>query len=236
MSGVDFHSHILPGVDDGSESIDESLAMLRMMAKQGIDHVVATPHFYANHDTPDAFLARRAEAEEKLRKAMAQCEGLPRLTVGAEVHFFSGISESDCLNLLTIGANRCILIEMSHVPWSESMYRELSDIRTMRGITPIIAHVDRYISPFRTYHIPERLAQLPVLVQANAEFFLHRSTARWALRLLREDKIQLLGSDSHNLTSRPPNLGDALQVINTRLGMDAIEQIQFYQRQVLQCD
>jgi protein-tyrosine phosphatase len=116
------------------------------------------------------------------------------------------------------------------------MYRELSDIWTMRGITPIIAHVDRYISPFRTYHITERLAQLPVLVQANAEFFLHRSTARWALRLLRADKIQLLGSDSHNLTSRPPNLGDALQVINTRLGMDAIGQIQSYQRQVLQCD
>ena len=56
---VDFHSHILPGVDDGSRSVEESLEMLRAVARQGIGTVVATPPFYANHDTPERFLRRR---------------------------------------------------------------------------------------------------------------------------------------------------------------------------------
>ena len=58
---IDFHSHILPGIDDGSKNVEESLQMLRMMAKQGITHVVATPHFYPQHDTPESFLKRRAD-------------------------------------------------------------------------------------------------------------------------------------------------------------------------------
>ena len=67
---VDFHSHILPSIDDGSRSVEESIGMLRAMAKQGITHVVATPHFYPQHDTPERFLKRRAEAEAALREAM----------------------------------------------------------------------------------------------------------------------------------------------------------------------
>ena len=55
---IDFHSHILPGVDDGSQSVQESLAMLKMEAEQGIQHVIATPHFYPKHDSPEHFLER----------------------------------------------------------------------------------------------------------------------------------------------------------------------------------
>ena len=94
---VDFHSHILPGIDDGSQSVEESLALLRMEAEQGIRRVVATPHFYPRHDTPDRFLRRRARAEEILRDEMAKEPGLPELCIGAEVYFFSGISESDAI-------------------------------------------------------------------------------------------------------------------------------------------
>ena len=57
---IDFHSHILPGIDDGSASVEQSIAMLRMEAEQGIDHVVATPHFYPQYDTPEHFLRKRA--------------------------------------------------------------------------------------------------------------------------------------------------------------------------------
>ena len=67
MKTVDFHSHILPGIDDGSKSVEESLAMLRMAGEQGIECVVATPHFYPRYDSPKKFLARRAEAEAQLR-------------------------------------------------------------------------------------------------------------------------------------------------------------------------
>ena len=230
MSGiVDFHSHILPRIDDGSASLEESIAMLRMEAEQGIHHVVATPHFYPQHNHPESFLRRRREVEMRLREEMARHSGLPEVSVGAEVYFFSGISESDVLQQLTIGSKRCILLEMPQSPWTEAMYRELEQIPARQGLTPIMAHVDRYIGPFRTFGIPERLAELPVLVQANASFFLRRSTARMALRMLKEDRIHFLGSDCHDPESRPPRLGEAVEKIRGSLGDRVLDRIADYQ-------
>ena len=234
MSGIiDFHSHVLPRIDDGSASLEESIALLNLEAKQGIGRVVATPHFYPRHDEPQAFLRRRREAELRLREEMARHSGLPELSIGAEVHFFSGISESEVLPQLTIDSKSCILLEMPQSPWTEAMYRELEQIPARQGITPVIAHVDRYIGPFRPHGIPERLAELPVLVQANASFFLRRSTARMALRMLKMDQIQLLGSDCHDLDNRPPRLGDAVEKILGSLGREALDHIAEYQCSVL---
>lgn len=233
MKTVDFHSHILPGIDDGSKSVEESIALLRMEAEQGIDCVVATPHFYPRYDSPNKFLARRAEAEARLREAIANEPALPEVVVGAEVYFFRGMSQSEFLSELTIGGKQCILIEMPPAPWSEDIYRELEAIWDKWGITPIIAHIDRYIGPFRTYGIPKRLSQLPVLVQANADFFLEKATARMAMRMLKAEQIQLLGSDCHNLTSRKPNLGSALERIRQKLGEGVVEEINLLASEVL---
>lgn len=215
---IDFHSHILPGIDDGSRSLADSIEMLRMEAQQGITHVVATPHFYAHHDRPGDFLARRDRAEAALRREMASHPGLPRLSVGAEVLYFRGISEAEILTRLTISGTNCILIEMEPGPWGENIYRELAQIREKRGLIPIVAHIDRYIRPLRTYGIPRRLEELPVLVQANADFFLRRATAGMAMRMLKADRIHLLGSDCHDPVIRKPALGDALAAIEKHLG------------------
>ena len=222
---IDFHTHILPGVDDGSASVEESLELLRLEAEQGISQVVLTPHFYPRYDDPDSFLRRRDRAESALRRSLEGHDGFPEVTVGAEVHFFRGISESEHLNRLTFSEKGCILIEMPPAPWQDSMYRELERIHTHRGLTPVIAHVDRYISPFRTHGIPRALEELPVLVQANASFFLNRSTSSMAMKLLREGRIHLLGSDCHNLTTRRPNLGPAMDRIRGKLGPGALRKV-----------
>lgn len=219
---TDFHSHILPCVDDGSDSVETSLQMLRRQAEQGIRRVVATPHFYARHDNPDRFLARRAEAEALLREAMEQEPGLPELIMGAEVHYFPGISHCDILHQLTIAGGRCILIEMPPPPWTESMYRELEGIAVHQRLMPVIAHVDRYIRPLRTHRIPQRLAEMTLLVQANAEFFINRRTKKFAMELLRQGRIHALGSDCHDLTDRPPNLEEAIHEIRRYCGDDVL--------------
>ena len=233
MKAVDFHSHILPGIDDGSKTAEESIAMLTMAAEQGIECVVATPHFYPSYDTPEHFLENRARAEAQLREALRQRTDLPEVVVGTEVYFFRGISQSELLPELTIRGKRCILLEMPPAPWPEDFYRELEEIWDKWAVTPIIAHIDRYIGPFRTYGIPERLSRLPVLVQANADFFLGRLTAPMALRMLKQDRIQLLGSDCHNLTSRKPNLGQALETIRQKLGQETVEEIHALASEVL---
>lgn len=229
---VDFHTHILPGVDDGSASLEQSIAMLQKEKEQGIEHVIATPHFYAQHDKPEHFLRKRAEAEKLLRAEMAKHEGLPQLSIGAEVYYFNGIADSDVLSELTIDKKRFILIEMPMPPWSERVYRDLENIWIKQNLMPIVAHVDRYIEPFHTHKIPERLERLPVMVQANASFFLERSTKRMALRMLQQGRIHLLGSDCHDLSDRAPNLGEAVKVIRQKFGRDIISYINAHEDEV----
>ena len=229
---IDFHSHVLPGIDDGSASVEESLEMLALSGAQGIGHMVATPHFDGRHDTPERFLARRDRAEDALRQAMEGRTDLPRLTVGAEVAYFPGISQSDALPLLALEGGNAILIELPQAPWTGEIWRELPKIRKNWGLTPIIAHIDRYIAPLRTYGIPQRLAELPVLVQANGEFFLKGMTSGLALRMLKADQVQLLGSDCHNMSARRPDLGAALERVRGRLGEEALERIEEYQKTV----
>ncbi len=233
MTVTDFHSHILPGIDDGSKSPEESIAMLRVAAEQGIRRMIATPHFYPQYDTPASFLEKRDAAAVRLREAMAQHRDLPQVDLGAEVYFFYGISESESLPQLTICKKRCILIEMPFMSWTDEMYRELETIYTQRGITPIIAHIDRYVRPWNTHGILRCLAQLPVLVQANGDFFLDKGTASMAMRMLQADQIHLLGSDCHNMSTRKPSLGPAIAQIRRKLGDGPIQRIGQYESEIL---
>lgn len=222
---IDFHSHVLPGIDDGSDSVDTSIAMLRMEAEQGVTHVVATPHFYPHRDRPEEFLARRSRAEEKLRREMAKHNDLPQLIIGTEVYFFPGIGQSEALPLLTFGKKECIMIEMPQSSWTEAMYQELRQVHGQLGLVPVIAHVDRYLSALRNPCLMKRLEAMPVIVQANASFFLGRGTACQALRMVKAGKIHLLGSDCHNLQDRCPNLGAAVQRIREYAGEQYVEEI-----------
>ena len=219
---TDFHSHILPGIDDGSKSLEQSIAMLQMEAQQGIQRVVATPHFYAQSDKPEHFLKRRQEAERLLREEMAKHPDLPRVEIGAEVYYYNGISDTDILSELTIGKTPFILVEMPMSEWTSRMYRELENISIKQNLIPIVAHVDRYIAPFRTNGIPKRLGELPVMVQATASFFEEKRTRCMALRMLKKGQIHLLGSDCHDLKDRKPNLGEVLKLIRRECGSDMI--------------
>lgn len=229
----DFHSHILPSLDDGSDSVQTSVRMLELAAGQGIRHMAATPHFYASRDRVERFLEERTRAERSLRDAVAGRNDLPRISVGAEVAYFPGMSEADALRRLTLGGSGYLLVEMPFVQWTDRMLRELERIHDRQGLTPVIAHLERYLGPLKNRHVPDALEDLPVLVQANAEAFLNASTARRMLRLLGRGRVHLLGSDCHNLTTRPPNLGEAAAVIESRLGRPALDRVREWEKHVL---
>lgn len=229
---TDFHSHILPAIDDGSKNIEESLEMLRCMSEQGIRRVVATPHFYADRDRPENFLCRRKRALDEVLAVIDELDGIPEILLGAEVAYFHGMSESRALQDLVIEGTQAILVEMPMGRWSPTMYAELERIQRVQGLVPIVAHVDRYLGRFRDYGIPDALGELPVLVQANASFFLHRESTRKALKLLERDQVHVLGSDAHNLTTRRPNLGQAMDAIESGLGHQALERIAGWQAQI----
>lgn len=229
---TDFHSHILPGVDDGSDRVETSLAMLRQEAAQGVRRVVLTPHFYPWRDTPEKFHAACGEALRALKEACGEEPELPELHLGAEVAYFRGMSESDALKGLCIENTKYILVELPMDRWNKQVCTELEDIAAKQGLTPVIAHIDRYLTPLSARRVLAPLMGLPVLLQANAGAFLRRGSAAM-LRLLDAGAIRLLGSDCHDLTERAPNLGRAAEVIERKLGAAALDGLSAFAKTLL---
>lgn len=213
---IDFHSHILPGVDDGPEKIEESLAMLRQSFLQGVDLVVSTSHFYANEERPEDFLRRRNEAAQRLRTAMLLSDQIyPRVVLGAEVLYFPGISDAEEITQLGIENSQSILVEPPMTHWSDTMLDEIAQMERNLHCAPVIAHVDRYMTMLQDNTLMDRVRERGMMVQVNAGYFLNHKTRKAALHNLKSGKIQVIGSDCHNLDSRPPNLGLAQKQAKT---------------------
>lgn len=222
---IDFHSHILPGMDDGSKDLAESLALVQMLAEQGVETVVATPHFYANHESVDQFLARRQAAYELLPRHLP--EGAPRILLGAEVRYYEGISRLSDLKSLRIQGSKLLLLEMSMSRWTEYTVRELEDLSRFRDVTLVMAHIERYLG-VQDPAVLDRLLSDGILMQVNAGFFNRFLTRRKALRMLADGTVHLVGSDCHNLTDRPPMLHKAYQTIAKKLGDGFVTQMNDY--------
>lgn len=207
---IDFHCHILPQMDDGPDSLSESLTLLRRSARQGVEVMVSTCHFYANEDYPSQFIARRNAAFLRLQDAMlGDTYAYPLIVLGAEVLYFPGISQAQDIGMLKIGNGSTILVEPPMAPWSDTMLDEIADLGKNLNCKPVIAHVDRFMEILKDSRLIDRVLKRNMLVQVNAEYFIDPKTVRSAVRNLKRGKIHLIGSDCHNLTSRSPNLEQA---------------------------
>ena len=219
---IDFHSHILPGIDDGSKSAEMSLQMVSALASQGVDTIAATSHFYATERTPQRFLQRRAEAYDRLKAVLP--EDAPRILLGAEVLYFPGISHMDELPQLCLEGTDLLLLEMPFTAWNERMIREVDELSRSGVCRIMMAHIERYYYK-QPVSVWDSFLEQDVLMQSNAEFFLSLRTRHKALKLLREGRIHLLGTDCHNMTSRAPRMAEARALIRKRLGDETLEEI-----------
>jgi len=207
-------------MDDGSSSVQESIKMLRLSRRGGIKSIAATPHFYAQHESPEHFLSRRSEAWKRLSQALP--EDVPAVSLGAEVYYYTGISNTEDLSELCIGESRILLLEMPFRRWTERMTDEMVELAQGSGLTVLLAHIDRYLTaqPPDTW---EKLAGKGVLFQMNASAFLEsRLFRRKVLRLVEDGEITVLGSDCHNMKNRKPNLDEAFAVIRRKLGEETV--------------
>lgn len=205
---IDFHSHILPEMDDGADCVETSLAMLRESFLQGVDVIVSTSHFYADEEYPQRFLERRMKAAHTLQDAMLlQPEVFPRIILGAEVLYFPGISQAEELASMMIGASRCMLVEPPMADWTDSMLDEIFQMGKNLKCRPVIAHVDRYMTYLGEESLISRVLEREMLVQVNAGYFLNPATTKSAIKHLSKGEIHLIGSDCHNMSTRAPNLG-----------------------------
>lgn len=227
---IDWHSHILPCVDDGSRNVEESIKLLNLLAEQGVKTVVATPHFIADNESATSFINRRNTAFNKLKDFKMQNN--LNIVLGAEVQYYPGISRFAELKKLCIENTNLLLLEMPISIWTEYTVKELIEIANTKNITLILAHIER---PFKLQPIKniKRLIQEGILMQSNATFFVEARTKRKALSLLKNGYIHFLGSDCHNLHSRPPVIGRAMENIKNKLGEDFICQMNEYGNSIL---
>jgi protein-tyrosine phosphatase len=137
---IDLHSHLLPGVDDGSRSVEQSVEVLRRLAERGLTDVCLTPHLRAN-ETVDAPPARHDEAFAALR---AQAPAKPRLHRGAEVMLDRPLPrEAERMRRITLGGTRYILVEFPRLVAVDAVTNALTRVRDA-GLRPILAHPERY--------------------------------------------------------------------------------------------
>ena len=209
-------------LDDGSDGVDTSLAMLRREAEQGVTVVCATSHYYAKHSSISAFCERRAEALERLTSALT--DDLPRVLPAAEVAYFSHMEEQD-LTPLCIQGTRTLMLEMPFADWTGLQLETVEALVLDCRYDVVLVHPERFCFSKSNRHKLEKLAELPIGLQVNAGSLLRWGTRRLALDLLQMAQYPLLGSDCHNLTSRPPNLKEGRKVVMQKLGEAFLDQM-----------
>ncbi len=198
---IDFHTHILPGIDDGARNVEQSLALLREEARLGVTTVVLTPHYRAERHSPAQFLEKRTKALDTLTPHLEA--GMPRLLPGAEVHYFEGMAAVQELDAMCIAGTDLLLLEMPMSRWSERMIGTILELNRTR-FQVVLAHIERYLS-MQPKQVLERLADSGVKFQVSVAFFSGWVDRRRAFQMMDHGYIHLLGSDCHNLSSRAPD-------------------------------
>lgn len=239
---IDFHTHILPGMDDGSPDIRVTEAMLREEGRQGVDLAIATPHFYADRMTIDRFLERRNGAIEETGRLQDGADAsLPTILAGAEVYYFQGIGAAKGIERLCVGQTRTLLLELPFEQWRASLLRDVEDLIEKRRLNVVLAHIERYPEFQKDKGVWQRLMALPVTGQINAGSlvrkggFWHRSVKhKFSMKYLSARDAWIVSSDCHNMTTRRPNLSDAIDVIKAELGPEALERMEATLKRVLE--
>lgn len=207
---IDLHCHILPGVDDGSLDLSDSLAMARQAVNDGIERVCATPHIRHDHDVRIEQIPGRVE---ELNRALRDA-GLPvEVLQGGEVAetAVEALSEEE-LGRVALGGGRWILLEPAPGPLSDTLIARVGHLAE-RGHRTLIAHPERHLSA----DMYERIAALiaaGALVQATADFFLRERFADGMRMLAEQGLIHVLSSDAHSSHGgRPLHLREAFGVL-----------------------
>ena len=201
---IDIHTHIIPGVDDGSSSIDESLQLIELLKAEGVDEVVCTSHQDMNHINKDILTKKFEELKSKTDM---------KLYLGSEIYYYENmINDLKSGNLLTINDSKYVLIEFS--TFSNTPIEDIVFDLCVAGFKPIVAHIERYeYLSFKDY---DKIKSAGALIQVNSKSF-ERSAYKKILKyLLKNDLIDFIASDCHNTTSRIPSFETAKKLINKK--------------------
>lgn len=219
---IDIHCHILPGVDDGAENEQITLAMARQAVSEGITQIVATPHHRNRHwDTPrPSVLQRVASVNELLKQNQIELTVLP----GQEPRIFGEMADSDAeFELVTVNDNKkYILVEFPthHVPrYAQQLFFDLQ----VKGITPVIVHPERNQEIFDHPEILYSFITDGALSQVTAASLIGvngKKVKKRSIQFIENNLAHFIASDAHNVSKRPFLLKKAFQELEKEFGQE----------------
>ena len=209
---IDLHNHVLFGMDDGAQTLEDSIQMIKSAIDQGIKTLVLTSHFNPITDDYDLFITKRNANFLELQDAVNFYNLDINLLKGAEVYFSSALLTQD-LDALCIEGTDYLLIELS----TRSMPASLnSQILTLlgRGYKVILAHIERYQYLIDDSQELVSLVENGVLMQVNCKTFLRGKDKHLIKALIKHNLVHLIASDAHNMDSRIMNTGETFEFID----------------------
>ncbi len=211
-------------MDDGARDVDMALRMLWALRRQGVHTVALTPHFDVQQEDPEAFIHRRRAAHAALAPRIRP-GGAPRILLGAEIRLTPGLSRYPLRQLCLTGSD-LLLIELPDRPFQRWMLEELENVTYSLRVTPVLAHVERYLPLYTKDNYAALLSFAPAVCQVSTDSFGDRHALRLIKQLADDGRMVLPGSDCHNLTTRPPNFSELARLNEKRGVRDYLAYIQ----------
>ena len=218
------HSHIIPGIDDGAKDVETSLKMIERLKEQGAKKIVLTPHYYSDTISLDDFLRKRDKAFNELLREVPS--GYPELIPAAEVYISQYLFNNESIKDLCIGNSNYVLIEHPFIAsFDDKDYDRLLNLYCDYKVKPVLAHIERYRALMEDKYKLSDLMEIGCLPQVNISSFAEapRKIKKKLFKFLNNGQIMLLGSDCHNLDSRPPEYEDGINAIIKESGQEAVD-------------
>ncbi|OAQ38533.1 capsular biosynthesis protein [Pedobacter psychrophilus] len=196
--GIDMHSHILPGIDDGAPTVKESIMMVKRFQELGFKKLIATPHIMADYyrNTPDTI----NKALDELREELVKQNIYMPIEAAAEYYldetFETKINKG---NLMTMGKDY-ILFELSYINYPNNI-KDIIQKLTDKGLKPILAHPERYLylGSIENYYKIKEYGCYFQLNTISLSGYYGKQTQKIAEELVDNMMIDFIGSDMHHL-------------------------------------
>lgn len=225
---VDTHCHILPEVDDGARSMEETRQMLQEAYEDGIRYIIATPHHHPRRGRKSPKQLRRQL--KLVREEAAQISDELRIYLGTEIYFGQDIPERLREELiLTMNKTKYVLVEFSPGDPFDYICQGIQQIQ-MKGYEVILAHIERYQCMYKNIENVEHLKHMGVRIQVNADSITGESgwkAKRFVRRLIDERLVFCVGTDAHDPKRRLPRMKKAAEYVEKKCGEDYARRIFF---------
>jgi len=220
---VDIHSHILPGLDDGAETLEDSLAMLRIAVAGGTTDIVATPHANSEYDfEPDVIAQKLAEVSAAIGSSI-------RIHTGCDFHLqYENIQDSiENPTKYTINHKNYLLVEFSDLIIFNTTGDIFYQLRSA-GMVPVITHPERNFLLHKRFEAMQEWIGEGACLQVTSHSLLGRFGKRaraFADRLIKAGMVHFVASDAHGTKDRTPDMREAFEYVSDRYGAKRAEQL-----------